>query len=74
MCLAIPGEVLSIQKEKALVNIMGVKKEISTVLVEEVQIGDYLVVHAGCAISKIDKIEALETIEIFKGIEDLNHE
>ncbi len=74
MCLAVPGEVLSISGSRALINTMGVKKEVSIALVEDVKIGDYLIIHAGCAISKIDEQEALETLKLFKELGEACYE
>ncbi|MCM8712128.1 HypC/HybG/HupF family hydrogenase formation chaperone [Clostridium sp. SYSU_GA19001] len=54
MCLAIPGEIIDIKGNAAKVNIMGVESEINIQLIESPKAGDYILVHAGCAIQKID--------------------
>lgn len=68
MCLAIPGKVINTDGKNATIELMGVMREVSVELLKDVQIGDYLLVHAGCAIQKIDEEEALETIKIFEEI------
>ena len=73
MCLAIPGKIMSINGNRAAISIMGAIKEVSTDLIESADIGDYVIVHAGCAISKIDETEALETIEIFRELGETFH-
>ncbi|MBB6218609.1 hydrogenase assembly chaperone HypC/HupF [Anaerosolibacter carboniphilus] len=55
MCLAVPAEIISIDGTYALVEIMGVKANIYIQLIEEPRIGDHVLVHAGCAIEKINK-------------------
>jgi hydrogenase expression/formation protein HypC len=55
MCLAIPGKIVTMNQYNATVDIMGLKSTINLCLIEKPQIGDYVLVHAGCAIQKIDK-------------------
>ena len=74
MCLAIPGEVISIDGKRALLDIMGVKKEVSIALLKDVKVGDFVIVHAGCAISVINEVEARETLELFKELGDICNE
>ncbi len=67
MCLAVPGEIKEILEDKqAVVDFMGVRKKVAIDLLEEIRVGDYVIVHAGFAISRLNKGEALETIECFK--------
>ncbi|MGF0110935.1 HypC/HybG/HupF family hydrogenase formation chaperone [Clostridium sp. SGI.024] len=54
MCLAIPGEMIELNKDTARVSIMGVESEINIQIIEEPKVGDYVLIHAGCAIKKID--------------------
>ena len=54
MCLAIPANVIKLNEAHAEVDIMGVRKNINVLLVENLQIGDKVMVHAGFAISKIE--------------------
>lgn len=65
MCLAIPAEVTELLPEDmARVTLDGVSKEISIALVENVAIGDYVIVHVGYALSKIDPDEAKQTLAL----------
>ena len=70
MCLAIPARVLEIHDEKAIVDFGGVRKEAWITLVDNVKVGDYLIIHTGYAIQRLDKKEAEETLKLFKEIED----
>jgi hydrogenase expression/formation protein HypC len=68
MCLGIPGKVTSIQEvdglRMGLVDFGGVRKDVCLSYVPETEIGDYVVVHVGFAISCLDEEEALRTLEI----------
>jgi len=68
MCVAIPCKVLSTNGYKAIVDAGGAEKEINTMLIDEVSVGDYVLVHAGFAIQKVMKEYAEETLQIFKGL------
>jgi hydrogenase expression/formation protein HypC len=69
MCLAIPALVVELRDEdKAVVDLAGVRKEISLALVENVAIGDYVIVHVGYALSKLDPEEAEKTLALFAEI------
>ena len=70
MCLAIPMRVIEVEGEEALVEIGGVKKKVIINLVKDVKTGDYLIVHAGFAIQKLDEKEALETLKLLKEMEE----
>jgi hydrogenase expression/formation protein HypC len=72
MCVAVPAEVVEIREHEALVNFGGVKKVVNIDLVSDVNVGDYVLLHAGCAIQKIDKEEAEITLEIFKALAEDN--
>lgn len=66
MCLAIPAQVVELRPDdNALVDLAGVKKEISLALVEGVAVGDYVIVHVGYALSKLDPEEAAKTLKLF---------
>ncbi|MGQ9722659.1 MAG: HypC/HybG/HupF family hydrogenase formation chaperone [Candidatus Jordarchaeum sp.] len=69
MCLAIPAKVLEIRDEKAVVDFGGVKREAWITLVDNVKVGDYLIIHTGYAIQRLDKKEAEETLRLFKEFE-----
>ena len=66
MCLAIPAQVVELRDEgNAVVDLAGVRKEISLALVEDVQVGDYVIVHVGYALNKLDPEEAENTLRLF---------
>jgi hydrogenase expression/formation protein HypC len=68
MCLGIPGRVTEIRDEAGLamgkVDFGGVRKDACLAYLPEVRLGDYVIVHVGFAISKVDEAEALKTLEI----------
>ncbi|WP_420131811.1 HypC/HybG/HupF family hydrogenase formation chaperone [Rhodopseudomonas sp.] len=65
MCLAIPAEVIELLPEQmARVSLDGVSKVISVALVEGVAVGDYVVVHVGFALTRIDPEEAKQTLAL----------
>lgn len=73
MCLAVPGKVLTIEGDdpafrSAHVDFCGVRKTVSLSFTPEVQAGDYVLVHVGFAISRIDEEEARRTFEYLKHI------
>jgi hydrogenase expression/formation protein HypC len=66
MCLAIPARVVELRSgDTALVDLGGIRKEISIVLVPEAQVGDYVVIHVGYALGLIDPEEAQRTLDMF---------
>ncbi len=71
MCLGLPAKVVNIAGNNAEVEMMGVINNISIELLENVKAGDYVLVHAGCAIQILDQEEAAKTIEIFNEIREL---
>jgi hydrogenase expression/formation protein HypC len=76
MCLAIPGKLESISGEDALmrtgrVNFGGVIKEASLAYLPEVRLGDYVIVHAGIALSRVDEEEAHKVFEYLRQMEEL---
>ena len=64
MCLAIPAKIISINASLAKVDMMGNERVVSIDLVPEVEIGEYVLVHAGFAIGIIDDVSAKETEEL----------
>ncbi|MGX3011267.1 HypC/HybG/HupF family hydrogenase formation chaperone [Helicobacter sp. 23-1044] len=71
MCLAIPSKVISIDKDKntAMLDTMGVKREASLDLMsEEVREGEFVLLHIGFVISKIDEQSAIESLKIYDEI------
>lgn len=66
MCLAIPARIVEILPgDQARVDLSGVKKEISLALVEDCAVGDYVIVHVGYALSRLDQEEAEATLRLF---------
>ncbi len=68
MCLAIPMKVVKIEGSGGVVEIGGVKKQINLELLDDVKVGEYVIVHAGFAIQKVDGKEAKETLELLEEI------
>jgi hydrogenase expression/formation protein HypC len=66
MCLAIPGKIIEIEKNVAKVNVGGILRDISLDLCPDVSIGEYVLIHAGFAIQKVDEEEAKETLELLR--------
>ncbi len=66
MCLAIPSKITQIENNMAVIDVDGVRRECSLLLVEDAQVGEYVIVHAGFAISKLDETAALETLALLK--------
>jgi hydrogenase expression/formation protein HypC len=64
MCLAIPAKVISVEGSKALVVIEDVEYNASLLLLEDVSAGDFVLLHAGFAIEKVDPKEAAETMRL----------
>lgn len=65
MCLAIPARVMQIQDgDQAIVDLGGVRKEVSLALVEGVTVGDYVIVHVGYALTRLDPEEAKQTLAL----------
>jgi hydrogenase expression/formation protein HypC len=76
MCLAIPGKVVSISGDDPLtrmgrIDFSGVIKQASLAYVPEVQVGDYVIVHVGFALSKVDEAEAQKVFEYLKQMDEL---
>ena len=68
MCLAIPGKILSIEGNSALVDFDGIQQNVIIALIMDPKVGKYVIVHAGYAIEQMDEKDALEAIEQWKEI------
>ncbi len=66
MCLAIPSKIIKIENNMATIDVDGVQREASLLLLEDAGVGDYVIVHAGFAIQKIDETAAGETLALLK--------
>jgi hydrogenase expression/formation protein HypC len=76
MCLGVPGKVLEIEPNSlgmtmGKVSFGGIAKEVCLAYVPEAQAGDYVIVHAGFAISRLDEAEAMEVFELLNQMEEL---
>ena len=78
MCLAVPGQVLSIAERDgtlmAQVDFGGVTKEVCLEYVPDVQVGEYTIVHVGFALQRLDEQSALDTLEVFREMGELEQE
>jgi hydrogenase expression/formation protein HypC len=74
MCLALPVKVIELgigpAGDFAIVDLGGVKKEISLALLDGVQVGDYVILHVGYALSRLDPEEAAKTLALFSQMQD----
>lgn len=70
MCLAIPGKILEIEDNTALVDFDGIKQKIIIALIQNPEVGKFVIVHAGYAIEMINEKDALEAIELWEEIAD----
>ncbi len=68
MCLAIPGRIDEIRWPIAIVDFKGLKKEVRIDLIEDPKVGDYVLVHVGMAIEKVDEEEAKRTWDLLEKI------
>jgi hydrogenase expression/formation protein HypC len=66
MCLAIPVKIVELaENDMALADVGGIRKEISLALVDDVRVGDYVILHVGYAINRLDPEEAEKTLALF---------
>jgi len=70
MCLGVPMQVKTISDDLAICEIDGVQREASLMMLDNVQVGDYVLIHAGFAIEKIDEAEAQLTLEVLRAALD----
>lgn len=74
MCLAVPMQVCKIEDDVAVCEIDGVTREASLMMLDDVAVNDYVLIHAGFAIAKLDPAEAKETLAIFRDVLDSGEE
>jgi hydrogenase expression/formation protein HypC len=74
MCLSVPALVMSVDGENAEVSVGGTVVRANLSLVEGIEPGDYILLHTGFALQKINADEAAETLNTFKEFDDLNKE
>lgn len=66
MCLAIPAQITQLlDDDRAIINLGGITKEISIALLEKVAVGDYVIIHVGYALTRLDEKEAEKTLDLF---------
>lgn len=66
MCLAIPSKIVKIENEMATIDVDGVQRKASLLLLEDARVGDYVIVHAGFAINRLDETAAMETLNLLR--------
>ncbi|MBU7044515.1 MAG: HypC/HybG/HupF family hydrogenase formation chaperone [Theionarchaea archaeon] len=66
MCLAIPGKVISLDGTEGMVDFGGVIQRVRVDLISDLQVGEYVIVHTGFAIEKLDEEDALETLKLWE--------
>jgi hydrogenase expression/formation protein HypC len=66
MCLAIPMKVVEIEGNKGIVEYIGIKREVGLELLEDVKVDDWVIIHTGFAISKLNEEEAQESLSLLK--------
>ncbi|MEK6692349.1 MAG: HypC/HybG/HupF family hydrogenase formation chaperone [Nitrospirota bacterium] len=66
MCVAIPCKVINMDRNKAIVDAGGAQREINIMLIENLSIGDYVLVHAGFAIAKVERETAEDTLSLLE--------
>jgi hydrogenase expression/formation protein HypC len=71
MCLAIPARIKSIQDQMATIDMEGTQRDVSLLLLEDAKIGDFVIVHAGFALHKIDEQEAMESLKVLRQMASL---
>jgi hydrogenase expression/formation protein HypC len=71
MCVAVPGKIVDIENDLGKVDFLGAIRNISLDLIDDVEIGDYIIAHAGYAVEKIKEEEAIETIKLFEELREI---
>jgi hydrogenase expression/formation protein HypC len=66
MCLGIPGKIIEIKGDTATIDVAGTRKDASLRLMEKAAIGEYVIIHAGFAIEKVDTQRAEETLRLIR--------
>ncbi len=74
VCLGVPAKVLEVRGEKAIVDFGGVVREAFITLLDDVRVGDYVMIHTGYAIEKLKPEEAEETLKLLREVMELGKE
>jgi len=72
MCLAVPLKIISVEGKMGIGELGGVKKKISLMLLDKVKVGDYVLLHAGFAINKLETKEAEELLQLLREISEVS--
>lgn len=72
MCLAIPLKIVSIKGKMGIGELGGVKRKVSLILLDKVKVGEYVLLHAGFAISRIETKEAEELLQLFREMNEVS--
>jgi hydrogenase expression/formation protein HypC len=72
MCVAVPVRVVEIRTHRGLIELGGIKKEIELSLTPDVRVGDYVLLHAGFAIQRLDEVEAKETLRLLEELREVS--
>jgi len=70
MCLAVPAKVMERNGDAAVVELGGVRREISLMLLDDISVGEWVIVHAGFAIERLSEEEAEQTLSLLREIAD----
>jgi hydrogenase expression/formation protein HypC len=71
MCLAVPMRLMARDEGLGVVEVDGVRREVSLMLLDDAKVGEFLLIHAGYAIGRVDEAEAKETIELLRQLGDV---
>jgi len=71
MCLAVPMQLTERDAGLGVVEIDGIRREVSLMLLDDARVGEYLLIHAGYAIARVDEVEAKETLELLRQLGDV---
>ncbi len=66
MCLAIPSRIIKIENNMGTIDVDGVQRKVSLLLLEDARVGEYVIVHAGFAIHRIDESAAMESLKLLR--------
>ena len=74
MCLSIPSKVISINGDMAIVSVGGTEYEASLQLLDDVKVGDYILLHTGFAIQKLSEEDAMETLKLLNELGEIDQQ
>jgi len=70
MCLAVPAKVLEIKGDRGVVDFGGIRREVSLSLIDDVKVGDYVLIHVGFAIQKLERKDAEEILKLWREVSE----